>query len=313
MPSTEVKLRYGLRAGAKAGWSSFVWILRLLVTASFIVTVVEWAGGLAWVEVALRPLMQVINLPGEAAIPVISGMLMGNYVTIAILTALPFTLGQMTLIAVFSMIAHNLVIEGVIQHTSGMNVAKITVIRIVTAILTVMVISQFFTGTAASITVPVDFRETVVFTEMARTWAISTGWLLLRIFGIIMGIMILLALLRIMGWITYVIRACRPVMRVLGLSDNAAALWVTTAVFGLMFGGAVIMEEAKEGNLNREELERLHLSIGINHSMVEDPVLFLALGIGGFWLWIPRLIAGIAAVQIYRLVGQVRRRSAPTI
>ncbi len=58
------------------------------------------------------------------------------------------------------------------------------------------------------------------------------------------------------------------------------------------------MEEAKEGHMTAEELENLQLSIGINHSLVEDPALFLSLGLSAFWLWVPRLLMAIVAVRI---------------
>jgi hypothetical protein len=85
---------------------------------------------------------------------------------------------------------------------------------------------------------------------------------------------------------------------------------MTAAIFGLTLGGAVIVEEAKKESLTEEELERLHISVGINHSMVEDPALFLALGIDGFWLWLPKLIAGIVAVQVYRAARYLRGKLA---
>jgi len=251
--------------------------------------------------------MALINLPGKAALPIISGLLIGNYATIAIITVLPFTPAQMTLIAVFSLIAHNLVVEGLIQHQSGINMAKITLIRIAGAILTVFIISQFFADTTKAIAVPDEFMLSAPFVTVLKTWAVDTGRLLLKILAIIMGVMIGLEFLRVLGWIEYLIRAFRPVMRVLGLSDRASALWVTAAVFGLMLGGAVIVEEARKGALTREELERLHISIGINHSMVEDPALFLALGLSGFWLWVPKLVAGMVAVQVYRVTKYARK------
>ena len=303
------KLKRGLRAGARRGWASFVWICKILIPASFVVTLVQWGGLLYRAEPVLAPLMAIINLPGEAALPLISGMFIGNYATIASISVLPFSLSQMTLIAVFSLIAHNLVVEGLIQHRSGMHIAKITLVRIASAILTVLIISQFFTGTTTSINVPADFMAAQPFLGVLRAWAADTGWLLLKILAIIMGIMILLEVLKVMGWIESLIRFFQPVMRVLWLCERASALWVTAAVFGLMFGGAVIVEEAKKEGLTGEELERLHISIGINHSMVEDPTLFLALGLNGFWLWVPKLVAGIVAVQIYRVTKYLRRKS----
>jgi len=70
----------------------------------------------------------------------------------------------------------------------------------------------------------------------------------------------------------------------------------------------VIVEEVKEGALSPEELTRLHLSIGINHSMVEDPTLFLSLGLSAFWLWIPRLITAIVAVHLFFLWCRMKKR-----
>lgn len=314
MPLVHGDLKQGLKTGAIKGRASFAWICKLLIPAAFVVTVLQWAGFLHWLETALAPLMTLINLPGEAALPIISGMLMGNYVTIAILAVLPFSLPQITLISVFSMIAHNLIVEGVIQHNSGLNIAKITVIRIAAAALTVWVISHFYTGTSASITVPAEFMAFTPFRELMLEWLVSTGLLVLRVFGIIMGIMIALEIFKITGWIENVIRFFRPVMRVLGLPEKASPLWVITSAFGLMFGGAVIMEEATRSRLTKKELEHLHISIGINHSMVEDPLLFLALGVNALWLWIPKLLAGISAVQIYRggeyLRNRLRKRRA---
>jgi hypothetical protein len=61
--------------------------------------------------------------------------------------------------------------------------------------------------------------------------------------------------------------------------------------------------------LSKGELEDLNISIGINHSMVEDPALYLALGLNAFWLWIPRLVTAIVAVQAYRAVKYLNGKS----
>ena len=50
----------------------------------------------------------------------------------------------------------------------------------------------------------------------------------------------------------------------------------------------LIEESPREGGppsprtLPKEELENLHISVGINHGMVEDPAMFLVLGLNGF-------------------------------
>jgi hypothetical protein len=100
-------------------------------------------------------------------------------------------------------------------------------------------------------------------------------------------------------------------MKVLGLADRTAIMFVAGIVFGLLYGGAIIVEEGKKGTLAREEVEYLHISLGINHAMIEDPALFAVLGINILWLWIPRLIMAIIAVQAYRGINHLRKTRLP--
>jgi hypothetical protein len=273
---------------------------RILIPVSFAVVLLKWSGWLYRVDFILNPVMNLIHLPSEAAFPILSAIFINIYATIAILTVVPFSPGQMVLIAVFSLIAHNLITEAIIQHQSGMNGLKITAIRIVVAVLTVLAISPFMGDTSQSVigAVQVD-QETIL--QALRVWGIDTGWMLLKILGIITGIMIVLECLRWLEWDKYLYGFFKPFMKVLGLSDRTVMLWVTAVLFGLMYGSAVILEKSREGGLTRSELERLHISIGINHSMVEDPALYMAMGINGFWLIVPKLIMAMASAQLYRL------------
>jgi Fe2+ transport system protein B len=303
------QLKDGFRAGARKGWGSFVWILKIIIPVSFLVTLLQWTGWLGRLDLLMNPLMSLLNLPPEAAVPIVCGMVINVYAVIAIVSVIPFTLGQKTLIAIFVLISHNLIGEGIIQRKSGISAAKITTIRIVAAILTVLIVSQVLGDTSQSVIVPVDLMAGTPIAEVLKTWAVDMAWLLLRILGIIMAIMIALEFLKLLGWTEYLLKFLQPVMKVLRLSDRTAMMWVTAIMFGVLYGGAIIIEEAKKGDLTKEELERLHISIGINHSMVEDPSLFLALGLNGFWLWIPRFITAVVAVQTYRAINHLKNKS----
>jgi len=90
-------------------------------------------------------------------------------------------------------------------------------------------------------------------------------------------------------------------------------LWLSAVLFGVTYGAAVIVEEFRAGSFEHYEIERLHVSIGINHSMVEDPLLFLPLGIGVFWLYVPRLVAAMVAVRIYDAIEALARGRRPRV
>jgi len=42
--------------------------------------------------------------------------------------------------------------------------------------------------------------------------------------------------------------------------------------------------------------------------MVEDPALFLVLGVNAFMLWVPRFVAAIIAVQAFRAIKYLKRK-----
>jgi hypothetical protein len=302
MPDYRNKLKNSSLTGIKKGWRSFLWICKIIIPVSLLVTLLQWSGWLYEADFLLRPIMGWLNLPSEAALPIISGMLINLYATMAAIALVPFTVGQMTLIAVFNLIAHNLIVEGIIQHRSGINVFTVTLVRIGAAILAVLFVSLFIGDTSDSVAGLAEITSDSTILEALREWVLDTLLLLAKVFGIIMFIMVVLESLTALGWSEYLFNLSRPVMRLLGLSRRTAMLWVTAVVFGLMYGGAVIQDEVKRGDLTKTELKYLHISIGINHSMVEDPALFVALGLNGFWMWVPKLVMAAIVVHVFRAI-----------
>jgi len=299
MQNTNNKLRLSLTSGLAKGWSGFVWMLKILVPISILTSLLAWSGWINRLDFILEPVMGMIGLPPMAALPLIAGLLTGIYGAIAAMAPLPLTIGQMTLLAVFLLISHNLIQEGVIQSKSGLPFLKATLFRLIASIIAVMVVSRFMNNeTAKSALTDAPVLIQVPFFSMLKTWTAATLVLSGKIWVIIMTLMVMLEIMKSYNLIDRIVRVMAPVLKVLGLGKQTGFLWLTATIFGLTYGAAVIVEEAKEGNLSKDELERLHLSIGINHAMIEDPALFLSLGLGLFWLCVPRLAAAIIAVQL---------------
>ena len=308
----KTQLKEGLFAGFRKGWSGFVWMIKILVPISFLTALLAWSGWIEKGQFIIQPLMDWLSLPAVAALPLLIGMLTGIYGGIAAMVVLPLTTEQMTLIAIFLLMAHNLIQEGVIQGKSGINPAKATVFRLICATLTVMVVAIFLDIDTSVQTAPISsevMRQS--FWPMVWRWALASSKLCIKIFFIIMTILITLEVIKKIGWIEHIVRVGKPILKTLGLSEKAGILWMTAALFGLAYGAAVIVEEANEGHLDKKELEALHLSIGINHSLIEDPALFLALGVSAFWLWIPRLITAVIAVRFFSFYHLFLKKRRP--
>lgn len=293
------RLKYALKCGIRKGCQGFAWMLKIIVPISFCTALFEYSGWTSKIDFFLEPVMGLLSLPPMATLPLIVGMLTGIYGGIAAMVVLPLTGNEMTLIAIFLLISHNLIQEGVIQGQSGLNPIKATLFRLAASFLTVWVAARFL-GTEPGLLVAE--RASIVtqppFLMAIKRWFTAILHLSLKIVAIIMFIMILLEIMKAFHIIQHIVNILNPVLKTMGLNQRVGMLWLTAVVFGLAYGGAVIVEEAKDSHIRKEELEKLHLSIGINHSMIEDPALFLSLGLSAFWLWVPRLILAIVAVRL---------------
>lgn len=296
------KLKGSAKDGLKKGWEGFVWMVKIILPVSFFTALLEYSGLLNTLNFVLEPAMGVLNLPSIAALPIVVGLLTGLYTGIAAMVVLPLTIDQMTLIAVFLMASHNLIQEGIIQAKTGLGGLKATLVRLAASVITVMVISQFLdsdptaaAGTASSLS------GTQPFLVMLKTWFLATLSLFVKILFIIIAIMILLEIMRNYNMIEYIVKTLNPFLKILGLEKKVGIMWLTAIVFGLSYGAAVIVSETKNGSFTQAELENLHLSIGINHAIIEDPALFLSFGLNPFWLWVPRFMVAIVAVHVFSL------------
>jgi Fe2+ transport system protein B len=303
------RLATGAAAGSRKGWRGFIWMLKILVPISLGTALLAHSGVLDQLDFLLEPLMGILGLPAMAALPLVAGLLTGIYGGIATMTVLPFTVAQMTLIAIFLLISHNIVQEAIIQGKSGLHPLKATAFRLVVSCVTVMVVSHLVPADAAAIVSQVQGAlPSVSVGAMLRGWSLDAFLMALKIFLIIMPLMILLEEMKQFNLIRHLVKLAGPLLKVMGVDRKVGMLWLTAVIFGLSYGAAVIVEETREGHFSAEELSRLQLSIGVNHSMIEDPALFLPLGVSAFWLWVPRLVMAILAVHLYILWQRILRQ-----
>lgn len=302
-------ITHSLLIGAAKGWRGFIWMLKIILPVSLVTFMLDQSGWLGCIDGILEPMMGAIHLPAMAALPLLAGLLTGIYGAIAAMSVLPFTLDQMTLMAVFLLIAHSLVQEGLIQRQSGCPAWMATSVRLTAAVLTVCVLGWLLgPETAHKTTGGPSLLAQTAFRPALQGWGVDMAWLSLKILLIITFLMIFMEILKHYRLIDRVVRIIEPFLGMLGLDRQVGLLWLTAVVFGITYGGAVIVEETRERQLGSDQLKTLHVSIGINHAMVEDPALFLPLGIHPLWLWIPRLVTAVAFTQAYRLWLWLRRR-----
>ena len=88
-------------------------------------------------------------------------------------------------------------------------------------------------------------------------------------------------------------------MRFFGMPQQASFLWIVGNVVGLAYGGAIMIEQTESGILTRKEANVLNHHLAISHSLLEDTILFVALGINFWWIVLSRL--GFAFITVWCL------------
>ena len=311
MEDTVGLLKKGVVSGFGRGWRGFLWTIKIIVPVSLATTLLAWSDLLRHTDFIIKPLMGMLSLPPMAAVPILIGMLTGIYGAVAAMAVLPFTTSQMTLMAIFVLNAHNLIQEGIVQAKSGINPIKATFYRLASAIITVILVAPWLPSGAPTQTLASAIPAAISLSLTLEHWLTATLFLMLKVFIIIMALMMVMEIFQSTGWIHPLVRFLSPLLKIMGLDEKVGFLWMTAVIFGLAYGGAILVEEIKKGTISEEERETLHLSIGINHSLVEDPALFFTFGLSPFWLYIPRLLMAIVSVRLIRLWQRfaVRRRA----
>ncbi len=293
-------MRAATDIGLRKAFRSYLWLLKILIPISFATALLDHAGWIQNLDFILEPVMGLLSLPAAAALPILIGMTAGVYGAIASMAVLPLSVDHMTIVTVFVLIAHNLPQEGVIQAQSGIGFLKTTLTRIAAAVLTCLAVAWCLQPAAEINSTPFSTNGhlSVAFGAFLQTWLGDMLQLATKILVIVIGVMLAIEGMKAFNLIGVCVRVFAPFLKMMGLDHRAGVLWLTGVLFGLAYGGAVIVEESRELRLTPVEVEKLQISIGINHSMIEDPLLFLPFGINPLWLWVPRLAAAVAAVYL---------------
>jgi hypothetical protein len=130
-PGLGATLRRDLRIGFKAGLQTFWELARVMIPAYGITLVLERLGVIQWLADLARPLMSLLGLPGDAAVPLMVGYVLNIYAAVGSMQALHLSAPQITVLAIAILIGHNLLVEGAVLHKAGMNGFAFGALRIV--------------------------------------------------------------------------------------------------------------------------------------------------------------------------------------
>lgn len=135
-------LKKGFVAGGQTAWS----LSKVIFPITFIVTILQFTPVLPWLIHIIEPLMGILGLSGEAAIPLVLGNFLNLYAAIAGILSVDLTVKEVFILAVMLSFSHNMFIETGVALKVGVKLWVVLAVRFGLAILSAIVIRFVWNG-----------------------------------------------------------------------------------------------------------------------------------------------------------------------
>jgi hypothetical protein len=295
--------KYILVPAMKKSGTTALWLLKMILPISLAVRFLDYFGILTYIAGFLDPVFMNLGLPGSTAIIFITSIFLPLYAPLAIITSMSLTLRELTILALMCQIAHNLPVESAIQAKTGTSFWGMTTLRIVMSILTAFVLNLIL---PVEMGMPLFVQTDIVVInsigELLLAWLKGSLNIAILIFVIIFSLNLLYNILNAYHLISKLSKGVEPLLKFFGLSANTGFLWLIGYIVGLAYGGALMMDQLKEGTVTRKEANLLNHHLAVSHSVIEDNLLFVALGVSIWWILGVRFTVAWFVVWFRRLI-----------
>lgn len=284
-----------LRSALPSTWKSASWLLKLMIPISLAVTLMLHFGLLAWIAGYLDPLFVHIGLPGSSAVVYLSGAAAGTYAGLAAMMSVPLTMKQATILALMIALCHALPMECAVNRKTGSSFGLMAALRIAMAFLCAYLIHLWLPEIEGNFLYLGAEPDSSLGSVMA-TWVVSQLKMSFMVLLIIYSLMIIQRLIEAYGLLRPLSRLLSPLMHLFGLPAHAAYMWLVGNVLGISYGSAVMLELEEQGLVTRKEANDVNFHLIMNHSLLEDTIVFVLVGINGWLLVGVRIAFALALV-----------------
>jgi hypothetical protein len=263
--------------------STVIVMFRIMIPVSIVVKILKEAGAIEVIGQGLAPLMKLVGLPGEMGLVWASGMITnlfgGIMAYLPVSQSVPLSIAQITVLAAMMLVAHTFPIELQIARKSGVRIWIMFLIRFLFAFILGMILNLIYGHTSmAGQTALVTWRPDISHDPSLQAWALGE----LKSYGVILlfiiSLIFLVKLLRELGVIKLITKALGPLLRLMGIGEEVTTITIIGLTLGIVYGGALIINETRTREMNRRDIFYSLALMGICHSVIEDTILVVSLG-----------------------------------
>jgi len=258
-------------------------LFKVMIPVIVIVKLLEELGGTALLSQWLAPLMSMVGLPEEMglvwATTILTNIYAGMLVFVQTDFATPLSVAQVSVIGALMLMAHGLPVEVAIAKRAGVGVAATLALRLGGGFLFAWLLHlSYSTGDLLQQPAQLLWQPEVSTETGWLAWVVEQVKSLLAIQVIIALLLFGLKLLKILGVERLMGLMLRPVLKLLGISREATSITIIGVTLGLAFGGGLLINEARRGQVSARDVFTAIMLLNLLHSMIEDTLLILLLG-----------------------------------
>ena len=258
-------------------------LFKLMIPIIILVKIIEELGGIEYIAIFLEPFMQFVGLPSSMGLVWATTMLTNIYGGMIIFISMAnqdsLSVAQVTTLGGMMLIAHALPIELRIIQKAGVRFVYVFLLRVLGALLLGFILHQVYSsGNYLEQANQAIWNPTLNMDNTLSAWVINQLKTFFQVFIIIAILMTFLKLLKISGIENLIASALQPLLRLIGLSKNTTSITIIGILLGIIYGGGLLINEAKSGNINKKEIFGSLTLLALLHSIIEDTILIMLLG-----------------------------------
>ncbi|MCP3028147.1 nucleoside recognition domain-containing protein [Halobacillus sp. A5] len=298
-------LMEGLKKGLHLTWT----LGKVIFPVTLIVTILQFTPVLPWAMKQLEPLMRLLGLSGEAAVPLVLGNFLNLYAGIAAIITFDFSVKEVFILAVMLSFSHNLIIESTVAKKVGVSWWLVIGVRMGLALISAVLINFAWSGgqeQAKYGMAPERQSEPEGWMEIILQGFQTAGMGIVQLALIVIPLMVVMQYLREKGWLDRFSEWLAPATRFLGMERNTSMTLAAGLTIGLAYGAGLMIQAVEEDGVSKKDMFLAMIFLVSCHAVVEDTLIFIPLGIP---IWPLLVIRLLTAVLLTAAVGYVWNRA----
>jgi hypothetical protein len=271
-------LKRGLMVGLNTTWA----LGKVIFPVTLIVSILQYTPVLPWIIKLITPLMSLLGLSGDAAIPLVIGNFLNLYAAIGAILTLDLTVKEVFIIAVMLSFSHNMLVESSVALKVGVKLWVIVLVRLGLAFISAVVINLVWNGgseIAQYGMVPSKSEEVSGWGAILLEGITKAGLGIFQLAIIVIPLMVVVQIMKDKQWLAVFSRWMAPITRALGMKENTSTTMAAGLLIGLAYGAGVMIQAVKEDGVSKKDVTLAFIFLVACHAVIEDTLIFIPLGI----------------------------------